>query len=62
LFALRYAGFLGSLTTFSTFSAELITLLQGGRMGWALGAIALHLGGSLALTALGFATVTFIQR
>lgn len=55
-------GFLGGLITFSTFSAEVITLLQSGRMGWALGAVALHLGGSLVLTALGFATVNFIQR
>lgn len=55
-------GFLGGLTTFSTFSAEVIALLQSGRMGWALGAVALHLGGSLVLTALGFATVNFVQR
>ncbi|PWV60599.1 fluoride efflux transporter CrcB [Plasticicumulans acidivorans] len=46
-------GFLGGLTTFSTFSAEIVTLLLRGEIGWGLGAIALHVGGSLAMTALG---------
>ena len=59
---LAVTGFLGGLTTFSTFSAEVVTLLHQGRLGWALGAIALHLGGSLALTALGFASYALIQR
>jgi CrcB protein len=49
-------GLLGGLTTFSSFSVEVVTLLQQGRLGWALAAMALHLGGSLLLTALGFAT------
>lgn len=40
-------GFLGALTTFSTFSAEVTTLLQQGRWLWAAGAIALHVCGSL---------------
>src|SRR3979490_1934238 len=35
-------GFLGGLTTFSTFSAEVVTLLQEGRLSWACGAIAVH--------------------
>jgi CrcB protein len=55
LFAIT--GFLGGLTTFSAFSIETFGLLQAGRTGVALGAIALHVGGSLALTALGMASV-----
>jgi CrcB protein len=50
-------GFLGSLTTFSSFSAEVVTMLVDGRPGLALGTIAMHLGGSLLLTWLGFRTV-----
>lgn len=50
-------GFLGGLTTFSTFSAEVVALLARGQLGWALAAAAGHLAGSLALTALGIATV-----
>jgi CrcB protein len=47
-------GFLGGLTTFSAFSAETTTLLLRGDYGWALAASAAHLGGSLAMTLLGF--------
>ncbi len=43
-------GFLGALTTFSTFSAETVQLLQAERFGQALSLAALHLAGSLALT------------
>ena len=50
-------GFLGSLTTFSSFSAEVVGMLVGGRPGLALGTVALHLGGSLLLTWLCFRTV-----
>ncbi|WP_144638388.1 fluoride efflux transporter CrcB [Bordetella genomosp. 13] len=50
-------GFLGGLTTFSTFSAETVDMLQRGAYGTALGYAALSLLGSLALTALGLATV-----
>ena len=50
-------GFLGSLTTFSSFSAETVGMLTGGRPGLALLTIALHLGGSLFLTWLGLRTV-----
>jgi CrcB protein len=46
-------GFLGSLTTFSTFSAEAVQLLQRDQHGWALLLIASHLAGSLAMTLLG---------
>ena len=46
-------GFLGGLTTFSTFSAEVVTLIARQEYAWALGTASLHLLGSLALTALG---------
>jgi CrcB protein len=46
-------GFLGGLTTFSTFSLEVVTLIGRQEYGWALGTAGVHLAGSLALTALG---------
>lgn len=49
-------GFCGGLTTFSTFSAEVVLLLQQGRLAWALAVIALHVVGSLAMTVLGILT------
>jgi CrcB protein len=49
-------GFLGGLTTFSTFSAEAMILLQRGDYAWALGHSALHLIGSIAFCIAGFAT------
>lgn len=49
-------GFLGGLTTFSSFSGESVLLLQRGEFGWALAHTALHLAGSLLLCAAGFAT------
>jgi CrcB protein len=49
-------GFLGALTTFSSFSAEVVALLQQGRFALAAGNAALHLFGSLALTWLGLKT------
>ena len=54
LFAIT--GFLGGLTTFSTFSGESVLLLGRGQYGWALAHTALHLFGSLAACAAGFAT------
>jgi len=55
-------GFLGGLTTFSTFSAEVTTLLQQGRLAWAGAAISAHVVGSLVMTLLGLATVSVFQR
>ena len=53
---LAITGFLGGLTTFSTFSAEVVLLLQADRLPAAALLALLHLTGSLALTVLGFAT------
>jgi fluoride exporter len=50
-------GFLGALTTFSSFSAELVAMLQQGRYALAGGTALVHLFGSLALTVLGIKTV-----
>lgn len=50
-------GFLGGLTTFSTFSAENVALLGTGAWGAAVLHAGLHLAGSLAATAAGIATV-----
>jgi len=50
-------GFLGGLTTFSTFSAEIITLLMRKEYLWGAIAIASHLVGSLAMTILGILLV-----
>ena len=54
-------GFCGGLTTFSTFSAELIPLLQQGRLSWALSAVALHVVGSVLFTFAGIATFTWAR-
>ena len=55
-------GFLGALTTFSTFSAEVVGMLQHGRWADAAATVVLHGAGSLLLTAAGIATVAALRR
>lgn len=55
-------GFCGGLTTFSTFSAEVVTLLQAGRYGWAATSVATHVGTSLIATILGLLSWELLQR
>ncbi|CNG96972.1 camphor resistance protein CrcB [Yersinia aldovae] len=50
-------GFCGGLTTFSTFSVEVVYLIQEGKLAWAAGTILLNLAGSLAMTFLAFMLV-----
>lgn len=52
-------GFLGALTTFSSFSAEVVAMLQQQRYGMALGTASLHLFGSLVLTIAGIKSASF---
>lgn len=56
---LLVTGFLGALTTFSTFSAEVVALLQQERYAMAIGTAGLHLFGSLLLTVAGIKTAMF---
>lgn len=53
-------GFLGGLTTFSSFSAEVVTFLMEERYGLAVGTAALHVLGSLLMTVLGIKTALFL--
>ncbi|MBK1687013.1 fluoride efflux transporter CrcB [Rubrivivax gelatinosus] len=55
-------GFLGGLTTFSTFSAEVVVLLQQGRLAWAGATVAVHVLGSVLMTLGGFATYEALRR
>lgn len=55
-------GFCGGLTTFSTFSGELVLLLQQGRTLWAFGTMAAHLVGSVLMTFAGIGTVMWIRK
>jgi fluoride exporter len=50
---LLVTGFLGSLTTFSAFSAEIVHLLQQGRTAWAVAAVSAHVIGAVAATFAG---------
>ncbi len=56
---LLITGFLGGLTTFSSFSAEVVNFLMEGRYGLALGTAALHVLGSLILTVAGIKSALF---
>ncbi len=55
-------GFLGGLTTFSTFSEETTTLLLRGQYAWGTAIIATHLGGSLLMTVLGMQTFKWFHQ
>jgi len=55
-------GFLGGLTTFSTFSAEATTLLARQQFGWGALMIAGHVAGSIVLTFAGIATARLLFR
>jgi CrcB protein len=60
---LLITGFLGALTTFSSFSAEVVAMLQQQRYALALGTAALHLFGSLLLTVAGLKSASlFLAR
>jgi CrcB protein len=55
-------GLMGGLSTFSTFSAEIVQHLQQGRLNWAAGEIAIHVVASVIMTVLGIATVAIVSR
>ena len=55
-------GLMGGLSTFSTFSAEVVSHLQRGRLGWAAGEIAVHVCASIGMTILGFATIAVLMH
>jgi CrcB protein len=50
-------GFLGALTTFSTFSAETVTLILREQYGWCAAIIGVHVTGSVGATLLGVSAV-----
>jgi CrcB protein len=54
-------GFLGGLTTFSTFSSETVTLLLRGEYGWGVTIIVAHLCGSLLMTVFGIQTIKWLH-
>ncbi|OYY49592.1 MAG: fluoride ion transporter CrcB [Methylophilaceae bacterium 17-44-8] len=55
-------GFLGGLTTFSTFSAEAFNLMHREQYGYAVAHVLLHVIGSLIMTALGYLTVQYFKH
>ena len=55
-------GFLGGLTTFSTFSAEATTLIARQQIGWASTLVAAHVAGSIAMTFAGIACMRLVLR
>jgi len=54
-------GFLGGLTTFSTFSGETVTLLLRAQYAWTAAIVAVHVTGSVAMTLLGIGTVRLFK-
>lgn len=59
---LLITGFLGAMTTFSSFSAEMVYALRQGHVLWAFGGIAAHVLGSLLMTALGMMAMLWLLR
>ena len=59
---LMTTGFLGGLTTFSTFSAEATTLIAREQHGWAAALIGVHVAGSIAMTFAGIACMRLVLR
>jgi CrcB protein len=59
---LLVTGFLGALTTFSSFSAEVVTMLSEERLGIAIATACLHLFGSLLMTLAGLKTVALLLK
>jgi fluoride exporter len=58
---LTVTGFLGGLTTFSSFSAEVVTSLLEGRSFWAISTVAVHVIGSIVMTLCGVGTVRLVR-
>ena len=59
---LLVTGFLGALTTFSSFSAEVVAMLSEGRIGVAIATAGLHLIGSLLMTLAGLKTIALLFK
>lgn len=59
---LLVTGFLGALTTFSSFSAEVVAMLSEGRLGIAIATACFHLFGSLLMTLAGLKTVALLLK
>ena len=55
-------GFLGALTTYSTFSAEAVSLMVRQQWGWATMLVFSHLAGSLLMTIVGMGLARFLLR
>ena len=55
-------GFLGALTTYSTFSAETVSLMLRQQWGWATTLVFAHLAGSLLMTLVGVGVARFVLR